>query len=80
MMLEVFKFLKLFWKGFYLDSLAVGAEVATTVADRDALNRGTADGAGLTTTVGDLKLEVGGAYFTARTKISICTSSLITDG
>lgn len=52
------------WTAIPLDSLwlAVGAEVATAVADGDALNRGATDGAELTTkAVGDLELKVGSA-------------------
>ena len=40
--------------------LALGAEVAATVADGDTLNRGATNRAGLTTqAVGNPKLEVG---------------------
>ena len=62
------------------ERLAVRAEVGATIPDDCPLNRGAANGAVLATAVGNLKLKMGGAYFTAGTKISICTGPLIADG
>ena len=59
--------------------LAFGAEVAATVADGDALNRGATDRAGLTAqAVGNLKLKVGSAQLTTGAEVGIYTGSLIT--
>ena len=61
--------------------LASGAEVATTIADGDALNRGAADGAGLTAqAVSDLKLKVGSAQCSIRAEVGICAGSFIANG
>ena len=60
--------------------LAVGAEVATTVADGDALNRGATNRARLAAPVGNLKLKVGCPRSTARAEVSIHASPLIANG
>ena len=60
--------------------LAAGAEVAATVADGDALNRGATVGAGLATPVGDLKLKMGCPRFAIRAKVSSNASPLIANG
>ena len=68
-------------KRFYLDWLAVGAEVATAVADRDTLDGGGANGAEPTTKVmSNPKLKVGCSQFTTGAEVGIHASSLITNG
>jgi len=58
--------------------LALGAEVAATVADGDTLNRGATNRAGLATKVmGNPKLKMGCAQFTTRAEVGIHTSPFI---
>ena len=68
-------------RGIKGEGLAFGAEVGAAVADKYPLNGGAADGAEVTTkAVGDLKLEVGGAPFTAGAKVMPHAGSLVTNG
>lgn len=61
--------------------LALRAEVAATIADGNALNRGATDRAELTTkAVGDLKLKVGSAPCAIGAEIGICAGTLIANG
>ena len=59
----------------------MGAEVAATIADGDALNRSATDGAELTTqAVGNLKLKVGSAQCPVGAEVGIHAGSLIANG
>ena len=61
--------------------LAVGAEVGAAVADGYPLNGDATDGAEVTTkAVGNLKVKVSCAQFTAGTEVGIHTGSFITNG
>ena len=57
----------------------MGAEVGAPIPYHCPLNGGAADGAGLTTPMGNLKLEVGCPQFTAGAVVVHNTSSLITN-
>ena len=59
----------------------MGAEVAATVSDKDALDGGATDRAQPTTKVmGNLKLKVGCSQCAIRPKVVFHTGSLVTDG
>lgn len=59
--------------------LALGAEVAATVADRDTFNGCAADRTGFATTVGNPKVKVGGTGFTAGAKVASHAGPFIAD-
>jgi len=61
--------------------LTLRAEVAATIADGNALNRGATDRAELTTkAVGNLELKVSSAQCSIGAEVGIHAGSLITNG
>lgn len=68
------------WLSIRFEWLAFWAEVAAPISYRDALKRRATDRAGLTTPMGNLKLKVGCAHFTARAKVGIYAGPLVADG
>lgn len=69
------------WLSIRFEWLAFWAEVAAAISYRDALKRRATDRAELTTQVmGNLKLEVSGAHFTAGAKVGIYAGPLVADG
>ncbi len=65
--------------GLSFQSLAIRAKVGAAVSDLDTLNRGAATRTELAALMGDLKLKVGGAFFTTGTKVGVDTSPFIVD-
>ena len=59
--------------------LALRAVVAAALADGYAFNRSTAGGAGFILLVGNLKLNMGGALFTAGAEVCIDAGAFIAD-
>ena len=65
---------------FARQCLAVGAEVATAVPDGKTLYASTTDGRGVTAAVGDIEVELGGAWLPVRAFIGINAGTSAFDG